>query len=304
MREETAGRERWPTKTEYADAVQDPRSAFAEPRLQEGVVEQGPLGMPLTSSGRNAVVFRLQGPDGLVAVRCMTREPAEGARRYGALARHLERSPCSVLTAAQWVPRGILVRGAWWPVVLMPWVPGGTLDTVVRRHLGTADALLHLAANWRVVVEQLRRSGVGHGDLQHGNVLVDDDLRLQLVDLDSVWVPGAGDWPRAESGHPDYQHPRQELRAKGFALDAFSASVIFLSVLAVASDRALWELHTQENLIFRADDFAHPGSTDVWRQLRDSPDRYVRALTEALAADCGRAAEHARGPEELLADVR
>ncbi|MFI8992680.1 phosphotransferase [Streptomyces sp. NPDC053542] len=275
--------------------------AFADPRLRAGEVEQDRLGMPRTASGRNAVVFRLTGPGGPWAVRCMTRAPAEGARRYNALVRHVRSSPCPVLTAAEWVDPGILVRGAWWPVVLMPWIPGGTLDTAVADRLDEPRALRHMAANWRVVLAQLRRSGVGHGDLQHGNVLVDEDLRLRLVDLDSVWVPGTGQWPRSEAGHPDYQHPHQRRSAEAFQLDAFPASVIFLSMLAVAADPALWELHTQENLIFRAPDFRQPGRTNLWKRLAVSPDSRVAALARHLANDCAQATDPGRGPEELLA---
>ncbi|MFE6158108.1 hypothetical protein ACFQ7F_04220 [Streptomyces sp. NPDC056486] len=301
---DSAGRSaRLPSKTEYAEAVQDLRTAFTDPSLADGVLDLDRRGMPRTSSGRNAVVFRLLGSRGPCAVRCMTRAPADGARRYGALSRYLETHSCPALTPATWVERGVLVSGVWWPVVLMPWVPGDTLDIAVSRRIGDPRALRHLAANWRVAIRQLRRSHIGHGDLQHGNVLVDGDLRLQLVDLDGVWVPGPHEWPRADAGHPDYQHPGQGPELRGVALDSFPASVIFVSILAVAADPALWDLHTQENLVFRAADFARPGRTDIWRRLKKSPDPRVASMARSLAADCSRAAEMASGPEELVAQL-
>ncbi|MEI5101075.1 hypothetical protein RB200_24145 [Streptomyces sp. PmtG] len=295
---------RWPTKTEYADAVQDPATAFADAGLARAVLDLNRFGMPRTSSGRNAVVFRLLGAGGPCAVRCMTRPPAAGAQRYDALGRHLRAHACPALTPASWRERGIRVGGAWWPVVLMPWVPGDTLDVAVSRRLEEPRALRHLAANWRVVLVQLARAGVGHGDLQHGNVLVDDELRLQLVDLDGVWVPGERRWPRADAGHPDYRHPKEDGELRGVRLDAFPASVIFLSALAVAADPGLWTLHTQENLIFRAADFTRPGRTPLWERLGKSPDPRVAAMASRLAADCGRAPGQAGAPEELVAALR
>lgn len=295
---------RWPTKTEYAEAVQDPAAAFAEPELAGGVLDLNRLGMPRTSSGRSAVVFRLLGPRGACAVRCMTRPPAAGALRYDALRRYLQGRACPALTPATWLERGIRVGAGWWPVVLMPWVPGDTLDIALSRRLREPRALRHLAANWRVALRQLDRAGIGHGDLQHGNVLVDDELRLQLVDLDGVWVPVGQEWPRADAGHPDYRHPKEDGELRGVRLDAFPASVIFLSTLAVAADPGLWKLHTQENLIFRAADFARPRGTPLWDRLARSPDPRVAALAARLATDCERAPGQAGTPEELVSALR
>ncbi|QIB47564.1 hypothetical protein [Streptomyces aureoverticillatus] len=303
MTESAAHGPRWPSKPEYAEAVQDPATAFADPGLARGVLDLNRLGMPRTSSGRNAVVFRLLGDRGPCAVRCMTREPVAGARRYDSLSRYVETRPCAALTPATWLERGILVGGAWWPVVLMPWVPGDTLDLALARHLDEPRALRHLAANWRVVLRQLAQAGLGHGDLQHGNVLVDDELRLQLVDLDGVWVPDGQEWPRADAGHPDYRHPREAADLQGVRLDAFPASVIFLSALAVAADPGLWQLHTQENLIFRETDFAHPGRTPLWERLGASPDPRVATMSRRLSADCARAPGQSGDPEQLVTEA-
>jgi len=59
------------------------------------------------------------------------------------------------------------------------------------------------------VLGQLRAAEVAHGDLQNGNLLIDDDLNVRLVDLDGVWVPSLNGSPPDETGHVCFQHPRR-----------------------------------------------------------------------------------------------
>lgn len=70
----------WPTATEYVRAVQAaPLSAAG---LGDARLVRDPLGMPVSSSGQNAVVFEMgqEGRSGL-ALRCFTRSPDDAAAR-------------------------------------------------------------------------------------------------------------------------------------------------------------------------------------------------------------------------------
>ena len=92
-------------------------------------------------------------------------------------------------------------------------------------------ALTTLAGRWRELVALLQRSEFAHGDLQHGNVMVDQEGRLRLVDFDGVWIPQlSGQSPPSEFGHPNYQHPLHHHWDRW--LDTFSALVIYLSLIA------------------------------------------------------------------------
>lgn len=280
----------WPTKQQYASAVRRPSEVFGDPRLKGCEIQLGATGMPLASTGRNAVVFAARSEGRRMAVRCMSREPASGGERYRALAAHRRARPVdhgSPLVDAEWIEQGIRLSGRWWPVVLMPWIEGRLLDDAVAGTRDDPAALRHLAANWRVAMAQLRSSQVCHGDLQHGNVLVGEDLRLVLVDLDAVWVPFAAHLTPGEIGHRNYQHPRRDVGHWGPATDAFPALLIFLSLCAVAADPALWEIRpSAENVLFTRDDLVAPGRTKLWKRLGRSPDPAVRRLTERLVRLC------------------
>jgi Predicted unusual protein kinase len=76
-------------------------------------------------------------------------------------------------------------------VLTMDWIDGRTLNEYVDFLVAgsNAAALTTLAGRWRELVALLQRSEFAHGDLQHGNVMVDQDGQLRLVDFDGVWIP-------------------------------------------------------------------------------------------------------------------
>lgn len=292
----------WPTATDYAAAVQD-RSALADDEIKAAELTRDFMGMPLSASGQSAIVFQLDSADGPLAIRCYTRPPDEGSLRYRALARHLEQHPCNDLVAARWVDNAIVANDLSWPVVTMPWVPGRPLNLVVEDLLGRPAELRRLAASWLDVLDRLRATGVAHGDLQNGNVLVDEDLVVRLVDLDGIWVPSLSGHPPDESGHPNFQHPQRSAQDWGPEVDGFAGFVIYLSLVALAADAGLWAHHDAENLVLNSSDLQRPGATAVWIRLAQSPDADVRRMT-AVLRECCTAAALPAGPVRGLAAAR
>lgn len=291
----------WPSGRDYVAAVQDP-SSFGPADLQEASVREGMFGMPASASGQNAIVFSLETPTGSEALRCFTRQPADSVRhRYRLLDQHLEEDPATPLARASWHERGVRAGGGWWPVVRMPWLPGTTLDLAVEERLDDPGAMRELAEDMRALVRRLVASRVAHGDLQHGNVLVTDDGTLNLVDYDSVWLPGTESMPPDEIGHRNYQHPeRRRSGAWGPGVDTFSALVIHVSLLALAAEPELWdELHRGENLVVVEEDLDDPGSSSALERLRRSPDQEVVRLVGVLETCC-RAPLRALGTLETL----
>ncbi|MCU1498155.1 MAG: hypothetical protein JWM47_2108 [Acidimicrobiales bacterium] len=275
----------WPTGIDYVSAVQDPGS-LRSPRLQRTSPVLDTMGMPVSATGQSTVVFQLRSADGVTALRCFTREPVDGAQRYRSLAEHLADHPVDCLVPAEWHDDAIVVDRVGLPVVVMPWVPGCPLGLALERLLDQPDRIRELAARWLDVLDRLSEAEVAHGDLQNGNVLVDEALDVRLVDLDGIWIPSIADRPPAEHGHPNFQHPGRSSAVWDAGVDTFSGVVIYLSLIALAADPALWTHHMGENLILGADDYVDPGATAAWRDLAGSPDPAVRALAGALAGWC------------------
>ena len=277
---------RWPSGYEYAIAVQDP-SMFFDSGLRTGTLRTDMLGMPSSRSGQSAIVFEVTTSEVPTAVRCFTSPPSDGKSRYDALAAHLQSTPCAPLVPATWVDQGVNIDGHWFPVVKMDWAPGRPLNLAVEAHLHDASALIELSKRWADCVYALESAGLAHGDLQHGNILVDTDLRIRLVDLDGVWVPTLDGRPPREFGHPNFQHPARDDATWGRHTDAFSALAIYVALRAVAADASLWNLYNNgENLLFSRQDFEQPGETPLWNALDASTDVDVAIMAALLRNFC------------------
>ena len=277
----------WPSPGDYSAAIQNPHNCFADPELASGQVHTNQFGLPVGASGNFAVVYQLHSGAQVFAVRCFIRPVTNQQQRYDALSQHLHGIWLPALVDYAYLPRGIRVRGQWYPVVRMAWIAGQQLHQYIEDHLRHSQLLERLAIQWRGVVAGLCGAHMAHGDLQHGNILVDGHDQIHLVDYDGFFIPALRTQPPGERGHPNYQHPeRQQHGYYAANADAFSALVIYLSLLALRTEPGLWSWHTGENLLFKADDFTQPGWTPVWQRLQGSVDPEVQRLTATLERFC------------------
>jgi hypothetical protein len=267
----------WPTNGHYVESAANPEYCFEDPELARGMIDPGPtMGIPECATGQNAIVFPVHTTTGKWAVRCFTTPAGDCERRYAALVQ------------ASWLERGIRVGADWWPIVKMRWAEGVPLNEAVETRLEDPAALRVLATRWREAVRELRFAKLAHGDLQHGNVVVDEQGAMRFVDYDGMWIPTIADLNVREVGHPNYQHPqRTELQYWTENVDTFAALVIYTSLHALAAEPSLWpELNNGENLIFSADDFLAPRETPIWSRLEGSRNAEVRMLAGLLDRAC------------------
>ena len=282
----------FPSATDYQQALQNPALAFTHPGMQQATFTKDSWGLPEPVTGSSAAVF--QGTIGAdcYALRCYTRADASSRERYEALDRYVATHGLTDYVAnVAWFEDAVRVRHATWPVLRMQWIEGRILDEYVgylveKRNI---TALGMLAAQWRELVKTLQDAQFAHGDLQHRNVLVDQGARLRLVDFDSVWMPTLdGQPPPTESGHDNFQHPsRNGTSGWGRWTDTFSGLVIYLSLLALASDPGIWlPLNTGENLLFEKKDYVPPFETNAWKHVFNVPDPEVTRLAGKLRECC------------------
>ncbi len=293
----------FPAAGDYYKAVQAPARAFTVPKLQAAEFVWDALG-PSLARGSSAVVFQAAVEGQPQALRCYIRNDASSRDRYGALGAYLARHDLSpVVSGTTWLDSAIRVKGATWPVLQMEWIDGRTLNEYVDFLVAGSNtvALATLAVRWREMVALLQDSDFAHGDLQHGNVMVDQEGQLRLVDFDGVWIPQlAGQAPPTEYGHPNYQHPGRH--DWGRWLDTFSALVVYLSLVALSKDPSLWlALYNSKNLLFAKADFFPPFETEAWKQLAALHDPQVDELTRRLQECCAAGWVSDRSLEQTLA---
>jgi hypothetical protein len=269
----------WPTPQDYNEAIQNPRLSFGDPELRQGVPETTALGLPRPITGNFASVYRVRCTEGDWAVRCFWREFDDMQERYAAISSALERAHLPYTADFEYLPHGIKVSGMWYPILKMEWVAGELLHEFVQHHLEDPPAIRRIARRWREMVATLEQASVAHGDLQHGNILVVDG-NLKLVDYDGMYVPQLAGKPSHELGHQNYQSPNRSARDFGPALDRFATWVIYLSLLAVSAQPAVWsEMNGgDECLLLRRKDFEQPTHSEAFRILTDQPDDQVRSV--------------------------
>ena len=95
------------------------------------------------------------------------------------------------------------------------------------------DTLRRAAAQWRGgPTARLMGLRIAHNDLQHGNVLVQREGGIRLVDYDGKFLPKFRGERSPELGHKNYQHPERSPEHYDENVDNFSSLVIYLSLLA------------------------------------------------------------------------
>src|SRR5579859_2752112 len=256
---------RLPDLVAYQAAVQHPTTAFSDPELRAASVTTGRLGLPRAVAGNFAVTYQLHSAARRWAVRCFHRDAADRAQRYAAISTTLRTLGSDAFVQIAYLPAGIRVGQAWYPVTKMPWLDGRTFNRAVEERLGRPAALHDLEQRFVQLVADLGRRGVAHGDLQHGNILVDPSGALRLVDYDGMYVPALRGLKASETGDPNYQHPGRHEQFDA-NLDRFSALVIVVALRALS---ALAETHDVAAHLAHAcaEDYARIPSLDDFLRL-------------------------------------
>jgi eukaryotic-like serine/threonine-protein kinase len=279
----------YPQAEDYIRAVQQPEQAFLRPELRAAAFDVHPVfRIPMPASGNAAVVFRAEVEGADTALRFFIREDASTRERYTALGQHFAGHGIEDCVAhPTWLDDAISLNDVTWPMVRMEWVDGRTLEEYVG-HLargGDTGALSSLATTWRGFVGRLQQADFAHGDLQHGNILVDTSSTLRLVDFDGSWIASfQGGPPPRETGHPNYQPAG---RKWGRWMDTFPGLVIYTALLTLARRPGSWtQLQNGENILFSAGDFVPPFRTPAWETVASVPDAEVTQAAEQLKRVC------------------
>lgn len=275
----------WPTPQDYNEAIQDPQSCFSDAELKGGSPETNALGLPRPVTGNFASVYRLHCSGRDWAVRCFLKEQADQQHRYTEITNYLRSHPMSYTVPFEYIDRGILIHGRWYPILKMEWIQGQTLSEYVEDQLTNSRTLRHLADQWLTMIKALQIANVAHGDLQHGNILVSDDA-LKIIDYDGMYVPALNGLSSSELGHRNYQHPRRTAGDFDLYIDRFPAWVIYLSLVGLAADTSLRPglSAKDEFILLSKEDIESPDRSLMLSRLMDHRNPQVNQLAHQFRA--------------------
>src|SRR5438105_2164019 len=138
----------WPTPADYQEAVQNPRLNLRDAELQAATPVLDPLGLPRPISGGFASVYQMRNGKHTWAVRCFLKDIPDQRQRYERIYAHLQQRQLDYFIDFAFLSEGVRVRGQWYPVLEMAWVPGVGLDEYLTRRLGNRRRLEPLAEDW------------------------------------------------------------------------------------------------------------------------------------------------------------
>jgi len=278
----------WPVAADYEESIQNPHINFADPELKEGQPElDDRFGSPVVSSGNFASVYLMNCVNRRIAVRCFLREVPDQQQRYAAISDDLFSCELPYTVQFEYVPKGIRVKGTWLPVLKMDWCDGLLLHEYIEANLKEPIKLRRLADKLLEMAVILKKSGIAHGDLQHGNIFVVDD-EIKLIDYDGMFVPRLAGRRSNELGIEHYQHPQRGPNHFGRYLDHFSEWVIYTSLVSLSIDPSLWELASvsDKHLLFKKEDFQNPDKSTTFKRLCEHSDDTIKNLNTSFKNVC------------------
>ena len=259
----------YPLISEYIEAIRLAADNFDKLSHLQPVLDGN--GTPMMSSGNFAVVFKMHDPQAHkdVAVKCFLKEQEGRAESYQLIAQELAYTSSSFLTPFRYLDKELFVESQStndeeFPVVLMDWVEGETLDRYIQSHLADPNALRLLAFQFSRLASWLLSQPFAHGDLKPDNILVRSDGTLTLVDYDGMYVPAMQGRSARELGSPDFRHPLRTAERFNEHIDDFPLAVILLSLKALSLSPSLWNTYgASDRLLFSATDYRDLSSCAV-----------------------------------------
>ena len=252
-----------PLISEYIEAIKAAEDNFDQLKHLRPVLDED--GEPVITSGNFAVVFKMKDKQTgkLHAVKCFLKEQEGRAEAYRQIAEELEYVNSTFLTPIKYLDKELFVDSnnsddTEFPVLLMDWVEGQTLDKYIREHIDDQYELSLLAYQFSRLAMWLMPQPFAHGDLKPDNILVKEDGTLVLVDYDGMFVPTMKGQKARELGSPDFRHPSRTEEVFDEHIDDFSLASILLSLKAIAlQPNLLEEYGASDRLLFSEKDYCN-----------------------------------------------
>ena len=284
----------YPLISEYIEAIKSAEDNFDELSYLRPVLNDS--GQPVMTSGNFAVVFKMKDEQTgkIYAVKCFTREQEGREEAYRLIDKELKGLESSYLTSIRYLDKELFVdtnqsSETEFPILLMDWVEGKTLDKYLRENLGNNSALNMLAYRFRQLTEWLLNQPFAHGDLKPDNILVREDGSLVLVDYDGMYVPAMSGQIAREMGSTDFRNPHREIDEFDENIDLFSLISIFISLSIIAYDSdTLTCFGSADRLLFSLNDYLDLQTSELYNYIIKSfpSNGRIRQLTDVLKKLC------------------
>ena len=263
----------YPLISEYVKAIQDAGDNLEQLAHLTPVLDDH--GEPYRSSGAFAVVFKMQDKrtGKYYALKCFTEEQQGRAEAYRQIADELDLLDSPYITSVKYMEKELFVDSQCeedeFPVLLMDWVDGETMEAYIAANYRNQSAMLMLSYRFGKMAAWLRTQSFSHGDIKPDNIIVRPDGSLTLVDYDGMFVPSMKGSQSPTIGTRDFSHPLRTVDDFDETIDDFSLASIALSLKAISMKSTLLDIYgASDRLLFSENDYRTPSNSKVISALQ------------------------------------
>ena len=264
----------YPLISEYVKAIQDAGDNLEQLAHLTPVLDDH--GEPYRSSGAFAVVFKMQDKSTgkYYALKCFTEEQQGRAEAYRQIADELGMVDSPYITSVKYMDKELFVDSQCeedeFPVLLMDWVDGETMEAYIAANYRNQSAMLMLSYRFGKMAAWLRTQPFSHGDIKPDNIIVRPDGSLTLVDYDGMFVPSMKGSQSPTIGTRDFSHPLRTVDDFDETIDDFSLASIALSLKAISMNSTLLDIYgASDRLLFSENDYRNPSNSKVISALQE-----------------------------------
>ena len=264
----------YPLISEYVRAIQDASDNLGE--LAHLVPVLDDHGEPYRSSGAFAVVFKMQDKSNgkYYALKCFTEEQEGRADAYRQIADELGMVDSPYITSVMYMEKELFVDSQCeedeFPVLLMDWVEGETMETYISSNYCNQYAMSMLCYRFGKMAAWLRTQSFAHGDIKPDNIIIRPDGSLTLVDYDGMFVSSMKGCKSPTFGTKDFSHPLRTMDDFDETIDDFSLASIALSLKAISMNSTLLDTYgASDRLLFSEKDYRTPSNSKVISALQE-----------------------------------
>ena len=263
----------YPLISEYLAAIRDAHDNLD--KLSHLVPVMDKYGEPYRSSGAFAVVFKMKDEQTgkYYALKCFTEEQEGRAEAYRKIAEELEFVDSPYITSVKYLEKEIFVdsncEDEEFPVLLMDWIEGETMETYVAANYTDTHAMSMLCYRFCKMAAWLRSQSFAHGDIKPDNIMVRPDGTLTLVDYDGMFVPAMKGQKSPTVGTKDFSHPLRTIDDFDETIDDFALASIALSLKAISLNPSLLDQYgASDRLLFSAADYLDLSKSKTFTALQ------------------------------------
>lgn len=263
----------YPLISEYVQAITDSENSLDQLNTLRPVMDNH--GEPYRTSGAFAVVFKMKDEitGKYYALKCFTEEQVDRSESYNMITEELADVNSPYVIHVKYLENEIFVDSnctdeTEFPVLLMDWVEGETMESYVAQHYKDDYRMKKLYHQFCMLASWLTTQPFAHGDIKPDNLIVKPDGYLTLVDYDGMYVPAMRGKVSPTLGTRDFTHPLRSASDFDKSIDDFAVSCIALSLKAISLNfNLLDKFGAPDRLLFSYNDYVNPSESLVFKAL-------------------------------------